>query len=275
MLEARSLTKYYSHTPAVRQVSFTVRPGEILGYLGPNGAGKSTTVKMLTGLIEPSEGQIFYRGRSVYEDFTAFQQRVGYVPEEAHLYPHLSGQEYLQLMGRLRGLPRRVLGPQMDELRRALSLWDQRHSPLSAYSKGMRQKILLSAALLHAPDLLILDEPFSGLDVTSGLMLRTLLRALAGQGKIILYSSHVLEVVEKICSTVLILRSGEVVAYNSIERLREPMNQPSLEGVFAQLAQVDDGDDVANRNLDVMNYHGSVGVADPLVRRRARRRPRA
>src|ERR1017187_7626120 len=96
MLEARSLTKYYSHTPAVRQVSFTVRPGEILGYLGPNGAGKSTTVKMLTGLIEPSEGQIFYRGQSVYENFTAFQRRIGYVPEEAHLYPHLSGREFLR-----------------------------------------------------------------------------------------------------------------------------------------------------------------------------------
>jgi ABC-2 type transport system ATP-binding protein len=262
MLEARRLTKYYSHTAAVRQVSFTVKPGEILGYLGPNGAGKSTTVKMLTGLIEPSEGQILYRGRSVYEDFTAFQQCVGYVPEEAHLYPHLNGREYLQLMGRLRGMPRRVLEPKMDEFLRAFSLWDDRHSPLSTYSKGMRQKILLSAALLHDPDVLILDEPFSGLDVSSGLMLRTLLRALAGQGKIILYSSHVLEVVEKICSTVLILRNGEVVAYDSIERLRELMSQPSLEGAFAQLAQVDDGDDVANRILDVMNYHGGSGQAE-------------
>ncbi len=147
MLEARMLTKYYNHTPAVRQVSFTVRPGEILGYLGPNGAGKSTTVKMLTGLIEPSEGQIFYRGRSVYEDFTAFQRRLGYVPEEAHLYPHLTGREYLQLMGRLRGVPRRILDPKMDEFLRAFALWDDRHAPLSAYSKGMRQKILLSAAL--------------------------------------------------------------------------------------------------------------------------------
>ena len=266
MLEARSLTKYYNHTPAVRQVSFTVRPGEILGYLGPNGAGKSTTVKMLTGLIEPSEGQIFYRGRSVYEDFTAFQRRIGYVPEEAHLYPHLSGREYLQLMGRLRGMPRRVLEPKMDEFLRAFALWDDRHAPLSAYSKGMRQKILLSAALLHDPDVLILDEPFSGLDVTSALMLRSLLRALAGQGKIILYSSHVLEVVEKICSTVLILRNGEVVAYDSIERLRELMSQPSLEGVFAQLTQVDDGDEVANRIVDAMSFQGTaVQPPDPAV----------
>src|ERR1700733_13272027 len=256
MLEARSLTKYYNHTPAVRNVSFTIRPGEILGYLGSNGAGKSTTVKMLTGLIDPSEGQILYQGRSVHSDFTAFQRRIGYVPEEAHLYPHLTGREYLQLSGRLRGMPRRALEPKMDEFLRAFNLWDDRHSPLSAYSKGMRQKILLSAALLHDPDILILDEPFSGLDVTSALMLRSLLRALAGRGKMILYSSHVLEVVEKVCSSVVILRKGEVVAYDSISRLRELMSQPSLEGVFAQLADVEDSDTLANRVLEAMSFEG-------------------
>src|ERR1700730_13884547 len=257
MLEARSLTKYYDHAPAVRQVSFTIQPGEILGYLGPNGAGKSTTVKMLTGLIEPSEGQIFYQGRSVYDDFTAFQRRIGYVPEEPHLYPHLTGREYLQLVGRLRDIPRRILEPKMDQFLRLFALWDDRHAPLASYSKGMRQKILLSAALLHDPDILILDEPFSGLDVTSALVVRSLMRALAGQGKMILYSSHVLEVVEKICSNVLILRKGEVVAYDSIHRLQELMSQPSLEGVFAQLAQVEDGDALANRILDVMTWRGT------------------
>jgi predicted permease len=263
MLEARSLTKYYNHTAAVRRVSFTVKPGEILGYLGPNGAGKSTTVKMLTGLIEPSEGQIFYNGKSVHDNFTAFQQRIGYVPEEAHLYPHLTGREYLQLMGRLRGMPRRVLEPKMDEFLRAFALWNDRHTPLSSYSKGMRQKILLSAALLHDPEILILDEPFSGLDVTSALMLRSLLRTLAARGKIILYSSHVLEVVEKICSNVLILRKGEVVAYDSIERLRELMSQPSLEGVFAQLTQVDDGEAVANRIVAAMHQEEHTAPTDP------------
>ncbi len=257
MLEARSLTKYYEHTAAVRQVSFTLRPGEILGFLGPNGAGKTTTVRMLTGLIEPSEGQIFYQGRTVYDDFTAFQRRIGYVPEEAHLYPHLTGREYLQLTGRLRGMPRRVLEPKMDEFLRLFDLWDDRHTPLASYSKGMRQKILLSAALLHDPELLILDEPFSGLDVTSALMLRSLFGVLASRGKMILYSSHVLEVVEKICSNVLILRKGEVVAYDSIGRLRELMSQPSLEGVFAQLAEVDDGDAVANRIVEVMSDGGA------------------
>jgi ABC-2 type transport system ATP-binding protein len=207
---------------------------------------------MLTGLIEPSDGQIFYYGTTVHDDFMGFQRRIGYVPEEPHLYPHLSGREYLQLVGRLRGIARAQLDAKMDEFLRLFGLWDDRHTPLASYSKGMRQKILLSAALLHDPDLLILDEPFSGLDVTSALVLRRLLKALADAGKMILYSSHVLEVVEKVCSQVLILRKGEVVAYDSIDRLREIMSQPSLEGVFAQLAEVEDGEVLANRILSVM-----------------------
>jgi ABC-2 type transport system ATP-binding protein len=122
MLEARLLTKYYDSTAAVRDVSFTIKPGEILGYLGSNGAGKSTTVKMLIGLMEPSDGSIFYQGRSVRDDFVAFQRRIGYVPEEAHLYPHLSGWEYLQLVGRLRGIPRNVLEPRIEEFLQVFSL---------------------------------------------------------------------------------------------------------------------------------------------------------
>ncbi len=274
MLEARSLTKYFNHTAAVRGVSFTVRPGEILGYLGPNGAGKSTTIKMLTGMIEPSEGAIYFRGRSVREDLTAFQRRLGYVPEEAHVYPHLSGREYLQLVGRLRGMPRRTAEPKMDEFLRLFSLWDDRHAPLASYSKGMRQKILLASALLHNPEVLILDEPFSGLDVSSALMLRSLLRALAKEQKIILYSSHVLEVVEKVCSQVLILRQGEVAAYDSIDRLRELMSQPSLEGVFAQLTRAEDGDALAGRILDVMTSGGGAVPGGAPQNRPAQPAPR-
>src|SRR5262249_37710103 len=153
--------------PVVDHVTFSIEPGEILGYLGPNGAGKSTTVKMLTGLIKPSSGQICFHGRNVRDGLKAYQRQIGYVPEEPHLYPHLSGREYLQLAGARPGLPRRALEPKMDELLRLLGLWEDRHSPLVSYSKGMRQKILISAALLHDPELLILDEPFSGLDVNA------------------------------------------------------------------------------------------------------------
>jgi len=240
MLEVRGLVKRYNRVPVVDDVSFVIRPGEILGYLGPNGAGKSTTVKILTGLIEPSDGDIFFNGTDVRKDFIAFQRRIGYVPEEAHVYPHLTGREYLQLIGRLRGLPRRVLEPRMEELLRVFSLWDDRHSPLSSYSKGMRQKILLSGALIHNPELLILDEPFSGLDVTTALVLRTLLHELAALGKMVFYSSHVLEVVEKVCYRVLILRKGKVVAHETVERLRDLMHEPSLENIFAQLTEQED-----------------------------------
>ena len=252
MLEALNLTKVFVGPPAVNCVSFTIRPGEILGYLGPNGAGKSTTVKMLTGLLEPSSGRVLFNGEDIRRDLKGFQRRLGYVPEEPHLYPHLSGREYLQLAGRLRGIPRRSLEPKMDELLRLVGLWDERHASLASYSKGMRQKILLLASLLHDPELLILDEPFSGLDVNAAMILRSLLHSLAARRKVILYSSHVLEVVEKVAHNVLILRKGQVVAHDSVARLREVMSESSLEGVFAQLTNAENTDAIARRMLDVV-----------------------
>jgi ABC-2 type transport system ATP-binding protein len=252
MLEVCGLTKRFNGIPAVEDVSFTLRPGEILGYVGPNGAGKSTTVKMIIGLLEPSEGQVRFQGRSVLDDLTGFQARIGYVPEEPHLYPHLSGREYLELVGRLRGLPRPILESKIDEFLRLFSLWDDRHCFVSAYSKGMRQKILLSAALLHNPDLLILDEPLSGLDVTTALVLRELVEGLAARGRMILYSSHVLDVLEKVCSRVLILCKGRVAAHDSIEHLRETMHESSLEGIFGQLTREQNHRSVANHILEVM-----------------------
>ena len=252
MLEVCSLTKRFNGIPVVEDVSFTVKPGEILGYVGPNGAGKSTTVKMIIGLLEPSEGQIRLQGRSVIEDLPGFQARIGYVPEEPHLYPHLSGREYLQLAGRLRGIPRTILESKIDEFLRLFSLWEDRHCSVSAYSKGMRQKILLSAALLHNPDLLILDEPLSGLDVTTALVLRDLMAGLAERGCMILYSSHVLDVLEKVCARVLILCKGRVVAHDTIEHLRESMQESSLEGIFGQLTREQDHRAVAEHILEVM-----------------------
>ena len=240
MLEVRHLVKTYRRIPAVDDVSFSIRSGEVLGYLGPNGAGKSTTVKILIGLIEPTHGEILFEGRDVRSDWPGFLRRVGYVPEEAYLYQHLSGREYLQLLGRLRGMNRAVLDARIDELLRLLSLWEDRHSPLAAYSKGMRQKILISGALLHNPEMLILDEPFSGLDVNTALVLRTLIRALSERGKMVFYSSHVLEVVEKVATSVVILRKGKMVAHDRVENLRDLMQQSSLEGVFAQLTQQED-----------------------------------
>lgn len=252
MLEARHLTKRFRRIAAVDDVSFAIRPGEILGYLGPNGSGKSTTVKMLTGLLEPSEGDVLFRGRQVKEDATEFRSRFGYVPEEAILYTHLSGREYLQLVGRLRGMPEKRLTGKIDSLLYLFGLYDDRYSLLSSYSKGMRQKVLLSAALIHDPEVLILDEPFSGLDVTAAQVLKNLLKALAAEGKMIFYSSHVLEVVEKVCSFVVILRKGRVVAYDSVSNLRALMASPSLEDVFSQLALTEDTALIAQSIIHVM-----------------------
>ena len=252
MLEVRQLTKRFRRLAVVDNVSFTIRPGEILGYLGPNGSGKSTTVKMLTGLLPPSDGQVLFCNQPVEDDPAAFRGRFGYVPEEPYLYTHLSGREYLQLIGRLRGMPYGRMTAKVDSLLHLFGLYGDRYSLLSSYSKGMRQKILLSAALLHNPDVLFLDEPFSGLDVTAAQVLKNLLKALTAEQKMIFYSSHVLEIVEKVCSSVVILRKGKVVAYDSVSNLRTLMALPSLEDVFSQLAFIEDTEAVARNIIQVM-----------------------
>jgi ABC-2 type transport system ATP-binding protein len=236
MLELKDVSKRYGALTAVRGVSFGVRPGEILGYLGPNGSGKSTTVKMIVGLMPPSRGRILFAGRDIQDDLTAYKARVGYVPEEAHVYTYLTAAEYLRFVGRVRGLEAARLERKIDRFLRLFGLDADYHATLASFSKGMRQKVLLAAALLHNPRVLVLDEPASGLDVSTALVLRHLVRALADDGRIVFYSSHELETVEKISSRVIILRGGDVVADDSAARLRELMKLPSLEHVFAELA---------------------------------------
>src|SRR5580698_8931841 len=223
MLELTGVTKKFRGITAVDNVPFTARPGEITGYLGPNGSGKSTTLKMITGLIEPSAGEIRFQGQPIQRDLISYKRHMGYVPEEPHLYAHLSGLEYLVMVGQLRNLPTHPTADRIDGLLRLFALHGDRHSPISAYSKGMRQKILLSAALLHNPDLILLDEPFSGLDVGTGLVLRSLIQELAARGKVVLFSSHELETVERVCSHVVILHRGRIVADDSIDSLRTLM----------------------------------------------------
>lgn len=245
MLEVHDLTKVFHGRAVVDHVSFTIRPGEVLGYLGPNGSGKSTTVRMLTGILDPTSGHVRYGGRGIREDLVAYRRILGYVPEEPFLYPYLSGREYLQLSARLRCMAEGPAAEKIDALLRLFSLEEHRHSPISSYSKGMKQKILISAALVHDPDLVIFDEPLSGLDVTTALVFRHLIQELARGGKAILYSSHVLDVVEKISTRVLILRRGRVAAHDSVERLRAVLASPSLEDVFSQLAVQEDTQKVA------------------------------
>ena len=252
MLEVRNLGKFYSGIPAVKDVNFTVHRGNILGLLGPNGSGKSTTVSMITSLLEPTTGGVFLDGEPIDRAPLEYKARIGYVPEEAHLYTYLTGPEYLELVGQLRGIAPRVLQEKIEAFMRIFGLEDDRYSQMSAYSKGMRQKILISAALLHDPEIIVLDEPNSGLDVTSSLVLRSLVQELAAAGKIIVYSSHVLEIVEKVATDVLILHDSKVVAHDSVSRLRDLMALPSLEQVFRKVVVVEDVDQVARDIVGVM-----------------------
>src|SRR5580693_10226080 len=252
MLELRGVTKRYTGIPVVSDVTFTAAAGEVTGYLGPNGSGKSTTLKMITGLIEPSAGEILFNGEPIQRHRIAHRQRLGYVPEEPHVYPHLTGFEYLEMIGQLRSLPERTLAPKIDSFLRLFSLYADRYVPISSYSKGMRQKVLLAAALLHNPDLVLLDEPFSGLDVNSALILRNLIRSLAARGKTVLFSSHELDTVERVSSHIVILHKGRVVANDSIEQLRALMSLPTLEEIFSQLAIEQNTEAVTQQIVELM-----------------------
>ena len=252
MLELRNVSKNFSGIAAVDNVSFSARRGEITGYLGPNGSGKSTTMKMITGLIEMTSGQILFDGERIQRDWIAWKQRLGYVPEEPHLYAHLSGLEYLVMVGQLRGLPAKPTAERIDRLLCLFSLHGDRHVAISSYSKGMRQKVLLSAALLHDPDAILLDEPFSGLDVASTLVMRSLIQELAARGKVVLFSSHELETVERVCTHVVILHRAKIVADDSIERLRTLMSLPTLEDIFAQLTVEEDTAAISREIADLI-----------------------
>jgi ABC-2 type transport system ATP-binding protein len=252
VLEVKGLTKCYASLPAVSDVSFSIRPGEILGYLGPNGSGKSTTVKMITGLLEPTRGQVLFDGANIKDHLPAYKERLGYVPEEAMLYPYLSGWEYLEFVGTLRGMERKLLRNRAEGLLHLFSLYSHRHAPIASYSKGMRQRVLLIAALMHDPQLLVFDEPLSGLDVTSALVFRKLVKSLGEQGKIIFYCSHVLEVVEKLCSHLVILRQGTLVAHGSVNEVLNMTGLATLEDSFSQLVEEKDAAETAHNIVEVM-----------------------
>lgn len=252
MLEAQHLSRSFRGIPAVSDVSFSLEPGEIVGFLGPNGAGKSTTVKMITGMLRANDGRVLFGGKDIREDMVAYRSVLGYVPEEAHLYSYLSGFEYLQLVGRLRGMGEALIEAKATGLLRHLQLESWQHSPISTYSKGMRQRVLLAAALLHNPKLLIFDEPLSGLDVASARLFKDLLEMLATQGKAMLYISHVLEVVEQICNRVIVIARGKVLADAPPSKLTTMMSLPNLEHVFAQLVQQQDTRSVAQQITEVM-----------------------
>jgi len=238
MLDVRGLTKKYRNRAVVDHVTFNVPPGQVTGYLGPNGSGKSTTVKMLTGLLPASSGQILWDGADICHDLIGFKRRLGYVPEEAFVYPHLTGLEHLELIGRLRQFPERLVSRKAEELLRLLWLHEHRFTPISSYSKGMKQRVLIAAALLHDPDVLILDEPLSGIDVTSALLFKHLLNELARRGKTILYISHDLLSIAGFCNRVAILSEGRIVEFADTDSIFHAPKHPYTQKLIGALPAI-------------------------------------
>ena len=252
MLQVSHLTKRYRGIPSIDDINFRIEPGQIVGYLGPNGSGKSTTVKIIAGLLQPNEGSVWFEGKDIRDDMVAFRSSLGYVPEEAHIYTYLSGLEYLQLVGRLRGLEEQNIERKANQMLKVLGLESWRYSPISFYSKGMKQRVLIAAALMHNPRLLIFDEPLSGLDVVSARLFKDLLQELAAQGKAILYISHVLEVVEQVCDRVIVIAKGKILADAAPAELEKLMQLSSLQDVFAQLVQQEDTRVLARELVETM-----------------------
>lgn len=253
MLELQDVSKHYRGIAAVRSLTLRAAPGQVIGLLGPNGSGKSTTVKMIVGLLRPSRGLVRWKGADIHGRLLDYQAIVGYVPEEPRLYTYLTAVEYLELVGGLRDIPRATLARRIDRYLELFGLESGRYTPLASFSKGMRQKVLIAAALLHDPQVVVLDEPNSGLDVASSLILRHAVATLQERGKVIIYSSHLLDAVEKVCQEVIILHNSHVVASNSVAKLRELTSSGTLEEVFATVAVDQDVNQVGRDLVDVVS----------------------
>jgi len=251
-IEVEALTFRYHLAEALHGISFHIDQGEIVGLLGPNGAGKSTTLKILTGTLSPGTGTVRIQGFSLPDQRMEAKRVIGYVPETAGIYESLSAKEFLEFIGRVRGIGEAALQEKIVTLLEGFEIAKQRFQRLATFSKGMRQKVLIAAALLHDPEVLLLDEPLTGLDVRSSLMFKDLIAELARAGKTVLYSSHVLDVVERVCSRVLVIHEGNLIADGTLDSLKEQTRGETLEGVFRQLTHTADTGAAVGRILEAM-----------------------
>nr|WP_041605752.1 ABC transporter ATP-binding protein [Halothermothrix orenii] len=251
VISIKNLRKSFGSNEVLKGVNLEVYPGQVIGYIGPNGAGKSTTVKIMLGIIEEYEGQIEIFGEDITGQ-TDYKKRIGYVPEDGEIYESLTGYEYLTFLGKIYGLDFESANKKAERLSQLFGIEESYHSPISSYSKGMKQKLLIIASLLHNPDILFLDEPLSGLDANSVMVLKELLARLARQGKTIFYCSHIMEVVEKISNRILLINKGQIVADGSFEELKAKSKQGSLEGIFNQLTGFSEHQKIADEIISTL-----------------------
>ncbi len=252
MLKVERLTKHFGKLQAVRNLSFTVDKGELFGLVGPNGAGKTTTIKMIVGMLDPTDGDVHVNGYSVAENPVEVKKRIGYVPENCALYENLTAREYLELVGNLHHLPQKRITSQIEKLMKSLDLEDAIDRRMTGYSKGMKQKILLTSALIHNPDLIIMDEPFTGLDSNSAAVFKQLIWQLVAGGKTVIFSSHILEVVEKLCKRLLIIHKGEKLACGTIDEILAHAGETTLVKSFSKLTGVTDVEHRASDIIDAL-----------------------
>ncbi|MGG6313228.1 ABC transporter ATP-binding protein [Paenibacillus macerans] len=246
------LSMSYGGKQVLNGVDLEVYPGQIIGYIGPNGAGKSTTVKIMLGLVEGYRGEVQVFGQSPKDGGVEYKKRIGYVPEIAEIFDALTAREYLTFIGELYGLSADEAEMRARRMLHEFGLKDVFNSRISTFSKGMKQKVLLTSSLLHNPDVLFLDEPLSGLDANSVMVVKEMLSLLASQGKAIFYSSHIMDVVEKISSRIVLLDGGRIAADGSFEELKERSQEGSLEQIFNQLTGFNEHQDIAARLVSIV-----------------------
>ena len=251
-IAVENLSRAYGDTWALYGLDLRVERGEILGFLGPNGAGKSTTVKILTGMIKPTRGRALVAGIDVVEDPIGVKRRIGYVPESSALYESLTAREYLELVACLYHQPRDTARQRIDELLDRFDLSAARDQRLSEYSKGMKQKVLIASALMHRPEVLFLDEPLTGLDANAALVVKELIRSLAAQGRTIFFCSHVLEVVERVCTRIVIVDRGRAIADGTAQNIAARAGTTSLESAFVALTGRRDAASVTQDLLEAL-----------------------
>ena len=240
MIETTTLTKTFGNTTAIDNLNLAVEPGEIVGFLGPNGAGKSTTVKILTGMLKPTSGSASICGHDVVDESLEAKRKFGYVPESGAIYEVTTPTEYLNLVATLHDLERESAESKANELLRLFGLSDQSKQQMFDFSKGMKQKVLICAALLTEPQVLLLDEPLNGLDANTVTVVKELLRSLANDGMTILFCSHILEVVERLCTRIVIIDHGNIVIEGTTEKIMEQWKASTLEEAFSKITGIQD-----------------------------------